>query len=142
MSRYLLVLSVALELFRARILLAVTARQKTLSLVAASSEAVSIDALSPADLEWLGTLRWAILGLAARMPFRSDCIVCVIAGQRILKRRGLAGKTEIQVGRRPDGSFEAHIWLECAGVFLTGGPNDAFTTLPAGLSVPREGRNG
>ncbi|MGR3495028.1 lasso peptide biosynthesis B2 protein [Citreimonas sp.] len=73
----------------------------------------------PPSEAWLRDLAWAIAGLSARLPFRTDCLVRVLAAELILIRRA-PFEIHLQAGHRDDG-FLAHAWLTCGGVEISGG---------------------
>jgi hypothetical protein len=57
-----------------------------------------------------------LVDIAARHSFfRSNCLVQSLTLQRLLRRRGI--KSQLRIGvRRQQGRFEAHAWVEFAGV--------------------------
>lgn len=64
---------------------------------------------------------FAIPRVAARVPWRADCLVQALAARRWLLRKGIA--TKLHVGARENRSepFEAHAWLEHEDKIVTGG---------------------
>jgi len=64
------------------------------------------------------------VGRAAKYgAFRPRCLVCAIATNRMLERRGIHG-SRIRIGvRKQDGQFLAHAWVEYGGRVI--GDNDA-----------------
>ena len=76
---------------------------------------------------WLRDLAWAICGLARRMPFRADCLVRVLASERLLRGRA-AYVINVQAGHLGAG-FAAHAWLRCDGIDMTGGPVEGLHSL-------------
>lgn len=70
-----------------------------------------------------------ILRLARRLPWRTDCLVQAIAGQRMLTRRGLVSEIVVGTAKHADGTFEAHAWLSCAGTIILGGDIARFKPL-------------
>jgi Transglutaminase-like superfamily len=86
-------------------------------------------ALSPTDEAWLERTAWAIQGVGRRLPWRSDCLVRVLAADWLVRRRGLEPQIFMQAGRLADGRFEAHAWLNCCGREITGGPSSVLQEL-------------
>lgn len=82
-------------------------------------------------------IAFAIPRVARRLPWRADCLVQALAGQAMLRRRGIAGTIAIGTGRHPDGSFAAHAWLVCGDQVILGG--DVSRYIP--LIDPAEGDN-
>jgi hypothetical protein len=54
----------------------------------------------------------------ARLPFRPTCLVQSLAATSMLKRRGLAH--HLHIGARMDPDFQAHAWVEAAGLIVAG----------------------
>ena len=67
--------------------------------------------------------------MAARVPWRSDCLVQALAGQRWLVRQGIAAEIEVGTAKRPDGSFESHAWLRCQERIVLGGDVTGYRPL-------------
>lgn len=67
--------------------------------------------------------------LAARLPWRADCLVQALAGQRMLLRRGLATSIVVGTAKQADGTFEAHAWLLHGDIVVLGGDISRFEPL-------------
>ncbi|WP_086738237.1 lasso peptide biosynthesis B2 protein [Erythrobacter colymbi] len=67
--------------------------------------------------------------LAPRVPWRSDCLVQAMAGQRMLARRGIAGDIAVGTTKNAAGEFEAHAWLNASGQTILGGDVSRFEPL-------------
>jgi hypothetical protein len=85
----------------------------------------------PADLDAIAAERvaWAVQAAARRVPWRSDCLVQAIAAQRWLARARRPTQLVIGVHKDAAGRFEAHAWLRCGTVTVTGGDVARFTPL-------------
>lgn len=59
--------------------------------------------------------------MAARVPWRSDCLVQALAGQRWLAWGGIASEIAVGAAKRADGSLNAHAWLRLEGRVVLGG---------------------
>jgi len=70
-----------------------------------------------------------IMGL--RLPWRADCLVQALAGQRWLARGGVPSRIRIGV-RKDSGEFGAHAWLTVGARIVTGGDVTAYAELPPG----------
>ena len=88
---------------------------------------------APGDVD-LVRLSWAVNSAAARVPWRSDCLVRVIAADRWLRRCQLRPDFYLGAGKNQAGEFEAHAWLHCNGVMVTGGHGEGFATLISPVS--------
>ncbi|MFO1121744.1 MAG: lasso peptide biosynthesis B2 protein [Hyphomicrobiales bacterium] len=66
-------------------------------------------------------MSWAIAAAAARVPWRSDCLIQSIAASRWLRRHGLDPDFRLGVLPGEAQGFTAHAWVELDGVVLTGG---------------------
>jgi len=64
---------------------------------------------------------WAVRRAAAHVPFKAVCLPQAMAGQIMLKRRGVASAMHFGAAKRPD-KLDAHAWLDAAGVKVTGYP--------------------
>jgi hypothetical protein len=67
--------------------------------------------------------------MAARVPWRSDCLVQALAGQRWLARAGIATEIVVGTAKRPNGAFEAHAWLRQDGRIVLGGDISTYQPL-------------
>jgi hypothetical protein len=76
---------------------------------------------------------------AAHAPFALTCLHRSVALWRLLRRRGT--HAELRLGaHRPDGTFEAHAWVECNGVPLDDQSSGVSSYRPFGRAVvPRGG---
>lgn len=65
---------------------------------------------------------WAVTRAAVYFPVPVRCLAQALAARNMLRRRG--ARSILHVGVAPPGSasFEAHAWLEAAGVEVTGYP--------------------
>jgi hypothetical protein len=87
------------------------------------SAATAADGIGP---ERVG---WAVQTAARLVPWRSDCLVQAIAAQRWLGRERRPTQLVIGVHKDAAGRFEAHAWLRCGSVTVTGGDVARFTPL-------------
>jgi len=70
-----------------------------------------------------------IARLALRVPWRADCLVQALAGQRLLLRYHVASEIVIGTTKGTDGAFEAHAWLLHEGTVILGGDVARFDRL-------------
>lgn len=77
----------------------------------------------------LERIAFVIPRVAARMPFRSDCLVQALAGQRWLAAAGIGCQIEIGVDNNSDDGFLAHAWLIHEDVIVTGGEVSRYRSL-------------
>lgn len=63
--------------------------------------------------------RWAVGAAIRRVPFEASCLPRAIAGQLMLRRRGVAATVVFGVARR-DGEWLNHAWLEVDGAAVLG----------------------
>ncbi len=59
--------------------------------------------------------------VAARLPWRADCLVQALAARRWLARLGHQTTLSLGSRRGAEGQFLAHAWLEWEGLVVTGG---------------------
>lgn len=65
---------------------------------------------------------WAVTRVAAYSPFPALCLAQALAARAMLRRRGIGSIMRFGVARPDAAGFEAHAWLEAAGVEVTGYP--------------------
>ena len=75
----------------------------------------------------LARLSWAFGAAAARVPWRSDCLPQAMAADRWLRRYGMRPQFFVGVAKDVHGRLEAHAWLRCDNVTVTGGDGRKFT---------------
>jgi len=96
---------------------------------------------APLDRPLIERVAYFVPRVARRMPFRSDCLVQAFAARRWLERAGIA--SELHIGSRktaPDG-LEAHAWLVCGDIVVTGWDIERFDQFvpfppPSGKTAP------
>ena len=74
-------------------------------------------------------LSWAIGAAAARIPWRSDCLLQAMAADRWLRRCGMQPEFFLGVAKDAGGQLEAHAWLRCGDAMVTGADDRNFTHL-------------
>lgn len=65
---------------------------------------------------------WAVTRIASYFPSSVMCMAQALAARAMLRRRGIGSIMRVGVGRSQTAPFEAHAWLEAAGVEVTGYP--------------------
>ena len=80
----------------------------------------------PAGAAILDRVAWVIPRVAARLPWRADCLVQALAARRWLDRKGIA--TTLVLGARPGDvtGVHAHAWLRHGERVIIGGEVDDF----------------
>ncbi len=95
---------------------------------------------APADLRRAEAVGWAVRSAARYTPWRSSCLVQVLAAQQLLRERAIPGA--FYIGAVPgDGTsgtvgLEAHAWLKCGDLFITGEAGHARYTVVSSFSWP------
>lgn len=67
--------------------------------------------------------------VAARMPWRADCLIQALAAARWLGRHGVATTLTFGVPRGKSADFEAHAWLKAGDRIVTGGDISGYRAL-------------
>ncbi|WP_394729486.1 lasso peptide biosynthesis B2 protein [Altererythrobacter sp. GH1-8] len=120
------------ELLRARIALV---RLTPKRLLALNDQARTMAALASQahsrEAETLERITFLLPRIAARLPWRSDCLVQALAAQRWLSAHSVAATIEIGVQRDAESEFRAHAWLLHQGQVVLGGEAGDFTPLLA-----------
>lgn len=90
----------------------------------------------PGSREPSVAMRSAIRSACARLPFQPTCLAQSLAAAAMLRRRNMPHR--FHVGARMGGRFEAHAWVEAAGVVVAGeGDVETFAVLrPRGPALP------
>ena len=83
---------------------------------------------------------WAVTRVAACFPDSAMCLAQALAARTMLRRRGVASLLHLGVGRSDEARFEAHAWLDAAGVEVTGYPVPAHLREIGCLAADRPGR--
>lgn len=92
--------------------------------------AESPDGIPTVDMETAERVGWAVQGMRYHTPWDSNCLARGIAGQQMLRRRGVESTLYIGVDNNVPRSFETHAWLRCGGKILTGEKRkDQFTAV-------------
>jgi len=102
-------------------------QRKASELVSAGQQG-NLPAVSPASERLIARVAWVIPRVAARVPWRADCLVQATAARRWLARHDIA--TDLWIGTRKDRQgFEAHAWLCHGETVVTGGDVSGFVPL-------------
>lgn len=64
--------------------------------------------------------------VAARVPWKSDCLVQALAAQRWLRTSRIKSTLSIGVRQQRERGFEAHAWLAVGNLMITGGDIAGF----------------
>lgn len=72
---------------------------------------------------------YAIPRVAARVPWRADCLVQAMAARSWLSAHGIASTIHYGVPRHKADRFEAHAWLTVGERLVTGGDISGFVPL-------------
>lgn len=83
--------------------------------------AVGLKGLSSAEEGLVERVAYAIPRVAARVPWRADCLVQAMAARRWLASRGIGSTIHFGVPKGKQPAFEAHAWLTVGERVVTGG---------------------
>jgi hypothetical protein len=85
---------------------------------------------SPDQTRIAEDIGWAVTRAARYVPFRAVCLPQAMAARVMLKRRGVASVIHFGAAKGQEKPFDAHAWLDAAGVEVTGYPvTEAFTEI-------------
>ena len=92
----------------------------------------STGAYRPATIGETELISWAIASAAARVPWRSDCLLQAMAASMWLDRIERSYKLNIGVRKNDLDELEAHAWLTSGDITVTGNLPDLgrFSTMP------------
>jgi hypothetical protein len=65
---------------------------------------------------------WAVRCAARRLPFEFVCLPQALTANWMLRRRKLRPELHLGVKVSPNAPMQAHAWLDCAGIPVTGYP--------------------
>ena len=103
-------------------------------------EAHEQEPLDPGSLAAAHQIGWAVCKAAQFTPWESACLVQVLAAQRMLQQRGIAGAFYLGATTRDveglDKPLSAHAWLKCDQDFITGEPGHERFTVVSCFSGP------
>jgi len=85
------------------------------------SPGVPTATLNPGQAALVERVAFVIPRVAARLPWRADCLVQALAARRWLGRHGVATTLTCGVPRDKPADFEAHAWLTAGTRIVTGG---------------------
>ncbi|HEX8484516.1 lasso peptide biosynthesis B2 protein [Sphingomonas sp.] len=92
-------------------------------LVAAAPSVASQPApAAPGERQAALDVGWAVTRVARYFPERAMCLAQALAARTMLRRRGIGSIMHVGVAASEAARFEAHAWLEAAGVEVTGYP--------------------
>ena len=73
------------------------------------------------ELKRARRIGWRVRAVADRMPFNMNCFPQAIAGRMMLSTRGISSTTYFGLKNGENKKMEAHAWLRCGTVYVTGG---------------------
>ena len=118
-----------IELTAARVWLFTAPTQRMLQQIRAPLPAIAPPQKSASARIEMARLSWAIAAAAQRVPWRSDCLVQVIAASRWMRRYHLRPDFYLGVSIPEDGVLAAHAWLRYGDLTVTGGSHSGFAAL-------------
>jgi hypothetical protein len=125
MARRRLDLPTAIDLIRAGWELALARRR----LDSVDAKALVVTGGTPAGLEQVDRLIFAVRAMGARVPWRSDCLVQALAAQHWLASMGIG--SSIHLGVKPsEAPINAHAWLKVGDRVVLGGDVADYSEFP------------
>ena len=91
--------------------------------------AVTLKALSPEEDVLVERVAYAIPRVAARVPWRADCLVQASAARRWLALHRIESTIHFGVPKDKQLAFEAHAWLTVGERVVTGGDISGYIPL-------------
>ncbi len=90
--------------------------------------------VSPVELAQARRIGWAVVRAACVTPWVSNCFPQALAARLMLRRRAIAATLYLGValsGSSDQRTMEAHAWLRCGSLIITGGPGHERYTITA-----------
>jgi hypothetical protein len=78
--------------------------------------------MAPEQTRLAEAISWAVTRAARYVPFKAVCLPQAMAARLMLKRRGIRSVMHFGVAKGTEKPFDAHAWLDAAGVEVTGYP--------------------
>ena len=125
MARGRLDLPIAFDLLRATWELALARRR----LDRFDPHALTANGASDGSAQDLERVAFAVRAMAARVPWRSDCLVQALAAQRWLADLGIASTIHLGV-KASEGPIDAHAWLKVGDQIVLGGEVSDYSEFP------------
>lgn len=100
-------------------------------MVASDAAAVALDCRQQRLVDHLA---YVIPRVAARLPWKADCLVQAMAAEHWLKRAGIASTLHFGVPRDKAHRLEAHAWLTVGTRVVTGGDVAGYAPLSRGAT--------
>ena len=95
----------------------------------ANGAAASANALSPGEEALVDRIAYVLPRVAARVPWRADCLVQATAARRWLGAAGIGSTVHFGVPKKKQPKFEAHAWLTVGTRVVTGGDVSGYVAL-------------
>jgi len=125
MARRRLDLPTAFDLIRAGWELALARKR----LDSVDAKALVVTGGTPAGLEHVDRIVFAVRAMGARVPWRSDCLVQALAAQHWLASMGIG--SSIHLGVKPsEAPINAHAWLKVGDRVVLGGDVADYSEFP------------
>ena len=82
------------------------------------------------ELHQVHRIRWAVGRVSMALPWLSNCLVQAITAKYLLSQKNIETTLFLGANLKNEHHMEAHAWLQCGTVFITGGAiRNAFQTL-------------
>lgn len=99
------------------------------AMIAASVAPTPVAPLDSRQSAHVDRVAFAIPRVAARLPWRADCLVQALAAERWLRSQGIIATLHFGVPRNGIAKFEAHAWLKAGDQIVTGGDIASYVAL-------------
>ena len=98
-------------------------RLRSISSILADLQAAPETAVEDPAFDWRKAA-WAIEAAAAYVPWRSDCLIRVMAATLWLRRKGYRPVFHLGVAQEGQAPLKAHAWLSLHGEVIVGGTDE------------------
>lgn len=125
-AEWFTVFEAVIALAIARLAIIAVPASRRMSLLGKPAEESSDHRLTPREDVAARQVRWAVAGLSDHTPWTSNCLPQALAAKYMLRRRGIAATLSVGAKFSDDRSaLEAHAWLRCGDLTVTGGSEGA-----------------
>ena len=89
---------------------------------------VSSNEIESDSIYLIDKISWAVNTIEKYTPWKSTCLVKAIVAQRLLKKRSIDSTLYLGLKKEKHGTMQAHAWVRCGELIITGGENkEQFT---------------
>jgi hypothetical protein len=118
-SRRILLIEATFWLIAARVIL-LTVPFRTIAPYLGKFMTKSPKAVASLPEDLIGNISWAVATASRHLPWDCWCLAQALAGKAMLKCRGVPSTLYLGLTKADEAQLQAHAWLRCGELILTG----------------------